>query len=459
MRDDRAAAIDTIVSGAMTSQSVAGLAILVAQHQRVIFSGGYGLRGLTETLPVSEQTAFSIASISKQFTAAGIFRLQERGLLDIHDRAAHYLPWWQHAPNITIAQLLTHASGISGYTELDDFGLRCYDAATPREIVESTAHFGMAFEPGTDWQYSNTNYVILAAILEAVAEQSYADFLRYDLLRTLDLSATSAGTVAAPSDDIAEGLMSYALGPWEAMRPWHSSWEFGTAGIRSNVCDLFAWNVALRTGRVVSESSYRTMASRMALNDGSRVNYGCGLQLIHSPIGPEIRHSGGLPGFSLENTTFPNQDIDIIVLTNADSSQTRHSITRPIAALLTGDARLAVPGAAEDFIGGRRLPHFPPALEIQNVFLAGEIQPEGLTDACRRLLTPPHLDALRALGARGPIRSLEELQSFRRYPVTMYTYRAVLDDESLRTELTVNDDGRIAGASFCRWDRGEPCVP
>jgi CubicO group peptidase (beta-lactamase class C family) len=118
---------------------------------------------------------------------------------------------------------------------------------------------------------------MLAAILEAVTQRRYADLLRRELFDPLDLRATTPGGEAAAASTTAEGLCSFALGPRERTRRWHPSWEVGTAGHRSNVRDLLAWNVALRTGRVVSETSYRTMASHAALNDGNRVNYGCGL--------------------------------------------------------------------------------------------------------------------------------------------------------------------------------------
>jgi D-alanyl-D-alanine carboxypeptidase len=445
---DREAAIERIVSRAIGMQAIAGLAILVAEHGRVVFSGGYGQRDLVEAQPVEERTTFSIASISKQFTAAAIFRQLERGRLRLDDRAGRYLPCWQHAPEVTIAQLLTHTSGIAGYTELEDFDLRCSEAVTPREIVASTVHVGQAFEPGADWQYSNTNYIILAAILEAIAQKRYADFLQSEFFDPLHLHDTTAGGEPAAT----EGISSFALGPWESSRRWHPSWEFGTAGIRSNVHDLFAWNVALRTGRVVSEASYRTMASHVVLNDGNRVNYGCGLQLGQSPIGREIRHDGGLPGFSLENTVYPNREIDIIVLTNADWTTTRYSITLPVAAVLTDEPGLLAPGAVDGRPRGRTISRFGEARAVLNDFLSDRLQPERMTGSCRRLLTPAHVDALQTLSGRGPIRELFELERFRRHPLSMYTYEAVSDAGSLQTELAVHDDGRVASVHFCRWD-------
>jgi CubicO group peptidase (beta-lactamase class C family) len=445
---DRSAAIERVVLRAIGMQAIPGLAILAAEHGRVVFSGGYGQCDLVEARPVDERTIFSIASISKQFTAAAIFRQMERGRLRLDDRAGRYLPWWLHAPEVTIEQLLTHTSGVPGYTELEDFDLRCFEAATPREIVAATAHLGQAFEPGADWQYSNTNYVILAAILEAVAQQPYAALLQSEFFDPLDLHSTTAGSELAA----VQGIASFALGPWESTPRWQPSWEIGTAGIHSNVHDLFAWNVALRTGRVVSETTYRTMTSDVVLNDGTRVNYGCGLQLGHTPIGREIRHSGGLPGFSLENTVYSDREIDIIVLTNADWTTTRYSITLPIAAALTDERGMLTADGVEWRLRGRPIPQFGEARAVLDDFRSGRLPPERMTSSCRRLLTPRHVDALQALCSHGPVRELFELERFRRHPLTMYTYEVVCDAGSFRAELGVHDDGRIASIYFCRWD-------
>jgi CubicO group peptidase (beta-lactamase class C family) len=452
---DRRADIERIVSRAIGMQAISGLAILVAEHGRVVFSGGYGRRALIEARPVDERTVFSIASISKQFTAAAIFRQMERGRLRLNDRACRYLPWWQHAPEVTIAQLLTHTSGIPGYTELEDFDLRCFEAATPREVVASTVRLGQAFEPGADWQYSNTNYVILAAILELVAQQPYAELLQTEFFDPLGLHATTAGSDPAA----AQGIVSFALGPWETSPRWQPSWEIGTAGIHSNVHDLFAWNVALRTGRVISARSYRAMTSHVVLNDGTRVNYGCGLQLGQSPIGREIRHSGGLPGFSLENTVYPDRELDIIVLTNTDWTTTRYSITLPVAAALSDEPWLLTSDGVDGRLRGRPIPQFGEARAVLDDFRSGRLALERMTSSCRRLLTSAHVDALQALCSHGPIRELFELERFRRHPLTMYTYEVVCDAGSFRAELAVHDDGRIASVYFCRWDHRAHGVP
>jgi D-alanyl-D-alanine carboxypeptidase len=449
-----AESIDRIVTAAMTAQTIPGLAILVAQERRIIFARGYGLRNVGENLPVDEGTSFSIASISKQFTAAAIMQLHERGLLALDDRIDRYLPWFRYAPNVTIAHLMTHTSGIAGYTELDDFDLRCTNPAAPREVVETILEREPAFAPGDEWQYSNTNYVILGAILEAVAQKSYRDVIESDLLAGLDATATVLNDATSIRSNAALGFTAYWLGPLEPARDWHPSWGFGTAGLRSNVLDLFTWNVALRSGRVVTEPSLQAMRTAAMLNDGQRVSYGLGLQLGQTPIGRVTRHTGGLPGFTLENTTFLDREIDIIVLTNGDATPTEHSITRPIAALLTTEPRLRSPAPDAEERFGAEIAQPNDALDVVNAFLCGALDAGRITDRFKRVLTPAHLDAVRAFSRRGPVRALHPLQSFRRDPVNLYTYRADFDDAVLRADLWLRDDGRVDGVWFS--PRGRP---
>jgi D-alanyl-D-alanine carboxypeptidase len=450
--DECAAAIDRIVSTAVTEQAIPGLAILVAQDRRIIFTRGHGFRNLGERLPVDERTSFSIASISKQFTAAAIMKLCERGKLALTDSVASYLPWLTYAPDVTIAHLLTHTSGVPGYTEIVGFDLRCRNAATPREIVETVLGRDRAFAPGDDWQYSNTNYVLLGQVLEAISQRSYREIILDDLLSTLDVSVTAVNDTASIRSNYALGYNSYCLGPWEPSREWHPSWEFATAGLRSNVRDLFAWNVALRSGRIIGEASFRAMSTAATLNDGLDVGYGFGFALGSTSIGPVIHHSGGLPGFSLENTTFPDCEIDIIVLTNLENTNTQASITKPIAAYLTGEPGLCSREIAGD-PAGRSVPPLDGSLPLLNDFLAGRIDSTRMSDDFLRYLTPTRQASARALHARGPITQVQSRASSRRDPTTAHTYRAECDYGPLRADLELRDGGKIEAVRLCRWDR------
>jgi D-alanyl-D-alanine carboxypeptidase len=447
------AAIDRIVSAAVVAQAIPGLAILVAQNRRIIFARGYGMRNLGEGLPVDERTSFSIASISKQFTAAAIMQLRERQLLALEDRVERYLPWFCNTHHVTIGHLLTHTSGVPGYTELDDFDLRCVSTATPREIAETVLERAPAFAPGDQWQYSNTNYVLLGAILETVAQKSYGDIVRNDLLAGLDMPATMVNDMSPIRSNAASGFTSYWLGPIEPAREWHASWSFGTAGLRSNVLDLFAWNVALRSGKIVTETSFQAMETAVMLNDGQSVSYGFGLQLGQTLIGRVSRHTGGLPGFTLDNTTFLDREIDIIILTNVDATPTQHSITRPIAALISAEPGLCSAQAGGEETFGLEVPQPNDPLALVNTFLAGQLHAGQITDRFKRLLTPARLEAVQALWRRGPVRALHPVETFRRDPVNLYAYRAEFNDGTLRADLTLRDDGRVDGVRFAAWDR------
>lgn len=451
--EEQAIGIERIVSAAITRQAIPGLAILVAQNRRIVFARGYGSRNLGADLPVDEQTSFRIASISKQFTAAAIMRLQERGRLAIDDRIGRYLPWLGYATDIPIVHLMNHTSGIVGYTELDDFDLRCFKAATPREIVETVLQREPAFAPGDDWQYSNTNYMILGAILEAVAEKSYGDIVEDELLGRVNTSSTVVDDSSSLHSNSALGYTSLWLGAWESARELHPSWAFGTAGLQSNVLDIFTWNVALRSGRVVTAPSFQVMQTATLLNDGRRVNYGFGLQTQQTSIGRSIHHDGSLPGFSLDNTVFLDREIDIIVLTNGESTNTRYSITLPVAALLTAEPHLYSVDGDTDGSLGRDIPEPKGVLELMNAFVTGGLDVDLITDRFRRFLTPARYARSLKLSQGGLVRALHRVQSYRRDPVSIHAYRADRDRDTLRAQIIFRDRRGIDDIALSRWDR------
>jgi hypothetical protein len=142
----------------------------------------------------------------------------------------------------------------------------------------------------------------------------------------------------------------------------------------------------------------------------------------------------------------------VVAYRDSDWTTTRYSIILPVAAVLTDEPAMLAADTIDGRLGGRTIPQFGEARAVLNDFRSRRLPPERMTSSCRRLLTPAHVDALQALCGRGTIREVLELERFRRHPLTMYTYEAVCDAGSLRAELAVHDDGRIANVSFFRWD-------
>lgn len=443
--------VDAICRDVVEAQGIPGLSIAIAQDDRIVFAQGYGHRNVSERAQADANTKYSIASVSKQFTAALVLRLQERGRLSIADPLHKYFPWVPCSRDVTLAHLLAHTSGIPGYTEVSEFERVCYAEASFREVVMLGADRPAAFAPGERWEYSNTNYVLLAGIIEAVSGSSYAQFLSESFLEPLEMSSTGVDDIWSIRENYAAAYTSYSLGPLERAHEWHPSWEFGTGGLFSTAPDLVRWNVALRSGGVISESSYEMMSHSQTLLDGTSTKYGFGLFRDTIDGLTEVRHTGGLPGFSTDNATYPDEGLDIVVLSNRDSAGTYFSITRRI--LSEGLKRASIATWSAPAIDEHIAPPPDPATWIEAA-REGTITQLPLTENFRRFLHPRREAALRNLAGYGTLKSCELLEASRRNPVNIYTYKVTFERGVLLALLiTMMDGGAIDTAAFYPWDR------
>jgi len=225
--------IDDAVRLVMRTQQVAGLSIGISHNGRAVYERGYGWRDLGHRLPARPDTIYRIGSLTKTFTAAAILQLARQGKLSLRDPAAMYLTSfpWPHA--ITVEQLLTHQSGIPSYSDVES--LDRHREYTPGQLVDAAATLPLLFEPGTQWSYSNTNYVLLGMIVEHVSGVPYPAYLQSAILAPLQLRDTSYGDEAGEARGYARDALNSPVAP--------SSISFGyaAAAMSSNVPDLLSW--------------------------------------------------------------------------------------------------------------------------------------------------------------------------------------------------------------------------
>jgi CubicO group peptidase (beta-lactamase class C family) len=448
---DIADAIDAIVTRAMVRQQLPGLSIAVQQRGTTIFARGYGQRNVGEALPADADTIYSIASISKQFTAAALMQQAERGRLRLTDPVSRYFPWHPYGATIDLQHLLTHTSGMPDYFSLEHIDLMACVPATPRAIAESVLDRPAAFAPGAEYQYCNTGYVLLGAILEAVAGQSYATYLQTHIFDPLGMTRTGVDDTPTIRQNVIAGCTSYVLGPWELAREYHPSWEFGTGGLFSTVNDVQRWNRALRSGEVVRPASYAQMTTPMRLTTGHAVNYGLGLGVSTVAGRREIRHTGGLPGISTDNTTYPDDDLDIVVFVNHDGYSTYATIARPILALLLDDPAFEI-ARSPDFAASSGLDERTEASDWIRAAAAGEIGHPPLAAKFERFLTPARRARFADLATWGRVAAIQRIDATRRDPETTSSYRVDFEHAPLLASMTVRDEGTIAQLNFIRWD-------
>lgn len=293
--------------------------VLVGIDGNVAFKKGYGFANAEWKIPNSPSTKFRIASLTKQFTGACILLLQERDQLNVQDPISKYvteLPESWRA--ITLHQLLTHTSGIPNYPGiprveqvLDRTG------ATPRELVEVAATKSLEFKPGTQWRYTNTGYVLLGMVIEKVSSMSYGEFLQRNIFTPLGMVNSGYDNQSTILSERAAGYM-LKDGHLRNADFIDMSIPYAAGSIYSTVEDMFRWNEALATGKLLSEVSTRQMFTVYPEATYQGQHYGYGIVLARKFDRELYYHGGGVKGFESSIYRYPEERLCIVVLENLD---------------------------------------------------------------------------------------------------------------------------------------------
>ena len=285
----------------------------------MVFSKAYGFADLEFAVHADEETMFRIGSVTKQFTAAGILKLAERGKLAVDDPLTKFLPDYPtHGHEITLRHLLTHTSGVHNYTNLGPEWERVQARElSDAELVALWQDLPLDFAPGEKWNYSNSGYYLLGMVIAKVSGSSYADFLRETFFEPLKLTRTRYDSNGEVIPNRAQG---YAF---EEGKSWNDrflgmSQPGAAGGLLSTAGDLVRWQRALVTGQVVSSESYLEMTTPFLLDNGRETGYGMGLQLDAQAGEPCVWHGGGIFGFNSVLLYFPGEKLSIGVISNSE---------------------------------------------------------------------------------------------------------------------------------------------
>jgi len=313
-------------------------AVLVSRGQTTLLDKGYGNANLEWQMPNSSDTRFRLASLTKQFTAAGILLLKERGKIRIEDPISRYLP---DAPaawsSITILHLLTHTSGIPDLTTFEDFSEIVTRPTTPAKLVASLRNKPLDFPPGTDFRYSNSGYIVLGYVLEKISNQSYADFIRENIFIPLSMqnSGYDSNTqiVARRAQGYVQRTGSIAIADYIDMTV-----PFSAGGLYSTTSDLLRWERGLFDGHLLAASSLASMTTPF------KKNYAFGVAVDSDTKGNEvIWHGGAIDGFSVFLAYVPAERLTVVVLANIEGAP-----AKAIAADLLAIANHNVPAISGD---------------------------------------------------------------------------------------------------------------
>jgi CubicO group peptidase (beta-lactamase class C family) len=316
-----------------------GLSVAVESHGR-LYARGYGLAGVRPVRLVTPATVFPVASLTKQFTAAAIMQLVQRHRLRLQDTVGGLLPgirWADpRARRVTVRELLTHTSGIPGYTSVPAFARLESQPQSSRTILRLVSGLPLKFAPGTGAAYSNTGYYLLGLLIQRVTGLPYGQYLQQRLLAGLGLTHTGLCPEPATGDEASlyrTGGRSPAAAPRISLVNAYAAGE-----LCSTATDLLRWQAALRSGRVVALAAYRQMVTPLRLADGRTIAYGFGLDLDPIDGHPAVSHEGGFPGATSELVWFPHDDLAIAVLSNS-SAVAAWDLSAQIAAPLLRNSR------------------------------------------------------------------------------------------------------------------------
>jgi CubicO group peptidase (beta-lactamase class C family)/uncharacterized protein YneR len=313
---DLAARIDKLLTDVYKPEGP-GAAILVKKDGKVVWRKGYGLANLELNVPVAPDMIFRLGSVTKQFTAVAILMLAEEGKLSLQDEITKFLPDYPtQGKKITVEHLLTHTSGIKSYTDLPEWLPLQRKDMTVAEIIDLAKDKPMEFAPGEKWEYCNSGYILLGAIIEKVSGKTYADFLQGRIFGPLGMKSScydsTSRIIPRRVPGYAKGNSGLENAPYLSM-----SQPYAAGSLASSVDDLATWTESLLSGKLIKRETLERAFTSYKLNNGQDTGYGYGWQISGYEGHRLIEHGGGIHGFLSHVLFFPEDKIFVALLANS----------------------------------------------------------------------------------------------------------------------------------------------
>jgi CubicO group peptidase (beta-lactamase class C family) len=315
-------------------------AVLVAHKGNVLYQKGFGYKDATQKLPVDANTIFPTGSITKQFTAAVIMQLQQEGKLSVTDKLSKYFTGFTNGDKITIEHLLTHTSGVYNYTN-DSLWWK-EDQTKPRsqaQMLELFKKYPSDFEPGTNFNYSNSGYSILGYIIEKVTGKPYEQVMRERILQPLNMTNSGFDYTRLASPAKAKGYL-VAKDKINPATIVDSTITYAAGSLYSTLNDLYKWERAIATNKILQPASWKAVFTPYKRKYG----YGWNIDSTHGRF--TTAHSGGLPGFTSYLLRFPQEELVVIMLDNTTGTNLT-KISRSLAAIVLNEP-YDIPGTKKE---------------------------------------------------------------------------------------------------------------
>jgi D-alanyl-D-alanine carboxypeptidase len=381
--------VDDLARKTLAETGVPSASIAIVQDGAITYLQAYGDGSIEPHKLAAPSMRYSIGSISKQFTAAAILLLAEDGKLSLDDPVSRFVPRLTRGNEVTIRELLSHTSGYQDYWPQDYVMPSMLQPVTADKILDQWARKPLDFDPGTDWQYSNTNFVIAGLIVEQAGGKPFLRFLSDRIFSPLGMKSVINIDQERLTETDATGYLRYATGPLRRSPKEGKGWLFAAGELAMPAEDLARWDISMMNQSLLKPASYAAMEREMVLKNGLGTRYGLGVGVRKELANREIEHGGEVSGFTAANVVFPDQKVAVVVLTNEDAVSASGDLARKIALLLFRDPDAArQEEQAQTIFGGLQ---------------QGRIDRGALTDNCNSYFTEQALkdfgDSLGPLGA------------------------------------------------------------
>jgi CubicO group peptidase (beta-lactamase class C family) len=422
------AKIDAAAKQVLEQTGVPSASVGIVVGGKVAMTAAYGNARLQPELKATPEMKYPIGSISKQFTAAAILLLVEDGKVSLDDPVSRWFPELTRAKEVTIREILSHTSGYEDYAPQDYTIPLWVQPADPLKLVHEWAEKPLDFDPGTQWQYSNTNFVLAALIVEKAAGMPYWQFMKTRVLGPVGLD----GVINLDTDRKAIeplGYMRNALGPLRPAQMEGPGWYFGDASLGMTVGELLKWDISVMDETLLKKASYASMETEVELKSGAGTHYGLGVSVLTRNGRRIVEHSGEVGGFVAENIVFPDDKIAIAVLTNEEASSAASSIARAIAPML-----LSPPAQAQEAPDAATAKAEEQARTILAGLQKGKIDRGLFTADCNFYFSKQAIgDFQSSLGSLGAVKELKQSSSELRGGMTFRAFSVRFSDSKAPT--------------------------
>lgn len=378
--------VNRYVTREIERRQIPGVSVAVLRGNRVLLARGFGFANLELRVPASDSTIYQSGSVGKQFTAAGVAMLAQKGRLSLDDGITHWLSEGRGVwDSITVRHLLTHTSGIAEYTDSTFDYRKDY---TEDQLVRFAAARPLDFRPGERWSYSNTGYLLLGVLIRRVTGRFYGEVLRELIFAPLGMRSTR---IISEADIVPHRSAGYQLiGGRITNQDWVSPSLNTTAdgALYFSVNDLVLWAKALNQRRIPGSQVLDSAWSPVRLNDGGLYPYGFGWALSDQRGYRRIGHTGSWQGFQTAIFRYPEFDLTVIVLANLAQAEAG-AIAQGIAGVI--EPALQPPHLLRKPVGKAAPPL--PVLQLLRRMADGS-DSRGTTARLRLFLTPAHRNEL-----------------------------------------------------------------